>query len=86
MAETKDNKAMFNERLERINKAIRLEPTDRLPMAPFFASWVQRSQGSSYRDIYYDQESYYHLLSAYVYAVGTKSYDPIYSKALSMLK
>jgi carboxyl-terminal processing protease len=34
----------------------------------------------------YDQESYYHLLSAYVYAVGTKSYDPIYSKALSMLK
>ena len=57
MAETKDNKAMFNERLDRINKAIRLEPTDRVPMAPFFASWVQRSQGSSYRDIYYDQEA-----------------------------
>ena len=52
-----DNKAKFNERLERINKAIRLEKTDRVPLAPFFASWVQRSQGSSYRDIYYDQEA-----------------------------
>ena len=52
-----DNQAKFQERLERINKAIRLEPTDRVPLAPFFASWVQRSQGSSYRDIYYDQET-----------------------------
>ena len=35
---------------------------------------------------HYDEESYYHLLSAYVNAVGTKSYDPIYKKALAMLK
>ena len=52
-----ENQAKFNERVERINKAIRLEKTDRVPLAPFFASWVQRSQGSSYRDIYYDQEA-----------------------------
>ena len=52
-----ENQAKFNERVERINKAIRLEKTDRVPLAPFFASWVQRSQGSSYRDIYYDFEA-----------------------------
>ena len=57
MSMSADNKEKFNERLERINKAIRLEKTDRVPLAPFFASWVQRSQGSSYRDIYYDQEA-----------------------------
>ncbi len=52
-----DNQKLFSERLERVNRAIRLEKTDRVPLAPFFASWVQRSQGSSYRDIYYDYET-----------------------------
>ena len=57
MQRTNENQTLFNERLERVNKAIRLEKTDRVPLAPFFASWVQRSQGSSYRDIYYDHEA-----------------------------
>ena len=52
----KDAKALFNERLERVNKAIRLEIPDRVPICPFFASWVQRSEGGCYKDIYYDQE------------------------------
>ena len=54
--QTKEQK-LFQERLNRVNSAIRLEKTDRVPLTPFFASWVQRSQGSSYRDIYYDQEA-----------------------------
>ncbi len=49
-----DKKKAFQERLDRVNKAIALETTDRVPLCPFFASYVQRSQGSSYRDIYYD--------------------------------
>lgn len=52
-----DPKKAFQERLDRVNKAIRLEIPDRVPVCPFFASWVQRSQGSSYRDIYYDPEA-----------------------------
>lgn len=52
-----DNKKAFQERLDRVNKAIALETPDRVPLCPFFASWVQRSQGSSYRDIYYDQKA-----------------------------
>lgn len=52
-----NNQEKFQERLNRVNKAIRLEQTDRVPLAPFFASWVQRSQGSSYRDIFYDHEA-----------------------------
>ncbi len=45
---------IYQEKLDRVNNAIRLKPTDRIPIAPFFASYVQRSEGSSYRDLYYD--------------------------------
>jgi len=46
--------AKYAERLGRIKTAIALGQPDRVPITPFFASWVQRSQGSSYKDIYYD--------------------------------
>lgn len=46
----------FGERLNRMNTAIALGTPDRVPVAPFFASWIQRSKGSSYKDIYYNYE------------------------------
>ena len=49
-----DIQKLYQKRLDRVNKAIRLEPTDRAPLAPFFQSYMQRSGGSSYKDIYYD--------------------------------
>lgn len=49
-----DIQKLYQKRLDRVNKAIRLEPTDRVPLAPFFQSYMQRSGGSSYKDIYYD--------------------------------
>lgn len=49
-----DIQKLYQERLDRVNKAIRLEPTDRVPLAPFFQSYMQRAFGSSYKDIYYD--------------------------------
>ena len=48
---------LFGERLNRMESAIRLEPTDRVPLAPFFSSWIQRSHGSSYKDLFYDYET-----------------------------
>ena len=49
-----DIQKLYQERLDRVNKAIRLESTDRVPLAPFFQSYMQRAFGSSYKDIYYD--------------------------------
>lgn len=42
------------EKIDRVNSAIALKPTDRVPLAPFFASYAQRAEGSCYRDLYYD--------------------------------
>lgn len=52
---TKEQK-QFAERLNRIETAVTLGTPDRVPVMPFFASWIQRSNGSSYRDIYYNYE------------------------------
>jgi hypothetical protein len=46
--------AKFNERVQRVEDAVALKEAARIPLAPFFASVVQRLYGSSYRDIYYD--------------------------------
>ena len=48
---------LYDLRLERVNKAIALEEPDRVPVCPFFASYMQRSEGSSYRDLFYDYEA-----------------------------
>lgn len=44
----------FKERLARVEAAISLKESDRVPVAPFFASVVQRFYGSSYKNLYYD--------------------------------
>jgi hypothetical protein len=46
--------AKFRERLARVEAAIALKEPDRVPVAPFFASVVQRFYGSSYKNLYYD--------------------------------
>ena len=51
-----DNQKLFAERLNRVNTAIALGTPDRVPLAPFFASYMQRAKGSSYKDIYYNYE------------------------------
>ena len=51
-----DNQKLFAERLNRVNTAIALGTPDRVPLAPFFASYPQRANGSSYKDIYYNYE------------------------------
>lgn len=56
MSNGNDTAKLFQERLDRMNNAIKLQPTDRVPMAPFFQSYMQRLGGSSYKDIYYDYE------------------------------
>lgn len=48
---------LFAERLNRVQTAIDLGTPDRVPVCPFFSSWPQRANGSSYRDIYYDYEA-----------------------------
>ena len=45
---------LFQERLKRVNDAISLKESDKLPVAPFFASIVQRFYDSSYKDLYYN--------------------------------
>lgn len=47
---------LFAERINRMETAIALGKPDRVPVFAFFASYVQRCNGSSYRDIYYDYE------------------------------
>lgn len=44
----------FNERLQRVENAIALKETDKLPVVPLFNSVIQRLHGSSYKDLYYD--------------------------------
>ena len=50
------NSALFSERLRRVEDAIALREPDKLPLAPFFASVVQRFYDSDYRSLYYDFE------------------------------
>ena len=52
-----DNAAKFAERLNRVNAAIALEKTDRVPVCPFFASYLQRADGGTYKDLYYNYET-----------------------------
>jgi hypothetical protein len=52
--QTTANTAKFNERLQRVNDAVCLKETDRIPFVPYFCSVVQRLYGASYRDIFYD--------------------------------
>lgn len=47
---------LFAERLNRMETAIVLGEPDRVPVAPFIASYAQRSQGSCYADLYYNYE------------------------------
>lgn len=49
-----DPQKLFAERLNRVETAIKLGTPDRVPLAPFFSSYLQRSNGSSYKDIYYN--------------------------------
>ena len=51
-----DNQKLFAERLNRMETAIALGTPDRVPLAPFFSSYPQRANGSSYKDIYYNYE------------------------------
>ncbi len=50
----KTSKTLFDERVQRLNDAVALKETNKIPFAPFFASVLQRLYGSSYRDLYYD--------------------------------
>jgi len=47
----------FAERLNRVETAISLKEPDRVPVCPNYSCYMQRSEGSSYRDIYYDYEA-----------------------------
>ena len=49
-------KELYDSRVKIMNDAIAMKETERVPVAPFFASVVQRLFGSSYRDIYYDYD------------------------------
>lgn len=44
----------FNKRLQRVNDAIALKETDKIPVVPFFNSVCQRLYGSCYKDLYYN--------------------------------
>jgi hypothetical protein len=46
----------YNAREKRIEDAIALKETDKLPLAPFFSGAIQNLYGSSYRSIFYDFE------------------------------
>ncbi len=43
----------FDERVKRIEDAVSLKETDKIPFAPFFDGIVPRMYGASYRDIFY---------------------------------
>ena len=48
---------LFAERKNRVDTAVALGTPDRVPVAPFIASYMQRANGSSYRDIYYNYDA-----------------------------
>ncbi|MCC8067282.1 MAG: hypothetical protein LIO94_09315 [Clostridiales bacterium] len=53
---TEEKAKLFEERRQRVETAIALGTPDRVPVAPYISSYMQRAKGSSYRDIYYDYE------------------------------
>ena len=48
---------MYAKRLNRVETAVALKEADRVPVCTFYSCYVQRSEGSSYKDIYYDYEA-----------------------------
>ena len=48
---------LYMERMNRMETAIHLGTPDRVPLAPYFSSWPQRVNGSSYEDIFYNYEA-----------------------------
>ena len=54
MSISESNKGLFNERLARVEDAIALKEPDKVPVAPFFSSVVQRFYDSDYKNLYYD--------------------------------
>lgn len=55
--ENNESMRLYAERLNRFNSAIALKPTDRVPVAPFFSSYVERVNGGSYKDYFYNHEA-----------------------------
>ncbi|MCD8241179.1 MAG: hypothetical protein LUD73_01920 [Lachnospiraceae bacterium] len=53
---SEENAKLFEERRQRVETAIALGTPDRVPVAPYISSYMQRAHGSSYRDLYYDYE------------------------------
>ena len=51
-----DNKAIYDERLNRIKKAIAMEKTDRVPVVPFFQSFPYLWAGYTIAECFYDTE------------------------------
>lgn len=51
-----DNKAIYDERLNRIKKAIAMEKTDRVPVVPFFQSFPYLCAGYTIAECFYDTE------------------------------
>jgi hypothetical protein len=49
-----ENKTLYEERLKRVEDAIALKETDRIPFVPFFDGILQSYFDSSYRDNFYD--------------------------------
>lgn len=48
---------LFEERKNRMSTAIALGTPDRVPVAPFFASYKQRANGSCYKDLFYNYDA-----------------------------
>ena len=55
-AMTDNTKELYQKRIQIVNDTIAMKETDRVPVAPFFASVVQRLFGSCYKDIYYNYD------------------------------
>lgn len=47
-------KIKLGERMQRVEDAVALKESDKIPFAPFFDGVIQNLYGSSYRNIYYD--------------------------------
>ena len=56
MSLSDDKAVLFSERLKRVEDAIALKEPDKIPIAPLFASVVQRFYDSDYKNLFYDYE------------------------------
>ena len=50
------NQELYQERVQLVEDAIALKTPKRVPICPFIGSVAQRFHGSSYRDLYYDDD------------------------------